>query len=412
MSSRLVRGIVALAFAWGPAAAWAQSTGTSTGASAGTAGWKDGFIIQSDTGDYRLQFAGLFQADGRFALDDSDELLVDTFLFRRVRPILQGRLARYFEFHVQPDFAGSAVNLRTAYLETRFSPAFRVRVGKDKTPFGLERLHSSASLLFVERAFPTSIAPDRDIGVQLLGDVRGGLLSYAAGVFNGVVDGGSAETDTNDGKDLAGRVVVRPFTARTGHPLAGLGVALAATRGTQSSTLPSFRTPAQQTFFTYDRNAVGEGLRHRISPQAFYYYKAIGGFAEYVRSTGHISRAAAGDDITHEAWQVAGSFVLTGESASDRGVRPARAFDPAKRQWGALQLAARYHTLDVDPRAAALGLLGSGSLRARAFAVGANWYLNPIVKWVVNVERTTFDGAAGENRPPEFALLVRNQIAF
>lgn len=408
MSNRLISGIVALALVGVPAAAWTQTTGTP----AGTAGWKDGFVLQSDTGDYRLQLSALMQADGRFGVDDSDELLVDTFLFRRVRPILQGRLARYFEFNLQPDFAGSAVNLRTAYIETRFSPAFRLRVGKDKTPFGLERLHSASHLLFVERAFPTSVAPDRDIGVQILGDVRGGLVSYAAGLFNGVVDGGSSETDTNDGKDLAGRVVVRPFTTKTGHPLAGLGVALAATRGTQPPTLPAFRTPAQQTFFTYDRNAAGDGVRHRISPQAFYYYKGIGGFAEYVRSSGRISTAAAGGDIVHEAWQVAGSFVLTGESASERGVRPARVFDPAKRQWGALQVAARYHALDVDPRAAALGLAGAGSRRARAFAVGANWYLNPIVKWVVNVERTTFDGAAGTARPPELALLVRNQITF
>jgi phosphate-selective porin OprO/OprP len=408
MSGRLVSGIVALALGGLPAAAWAQSTGTS----AGTAGWRDGFVLQSDTGDYRLQISALIQADGRFGLDDSDDLLVDTFLFRRVRPILQGRLARYFEFSVQTDFAGSAVNLRAAYVETRFSPAFRVRVGKDKTPFGLERLHSSAFLLFVERAFPTSVAPDRDIGVQILGDVRGGLVSYAAGIFNGVVDGGSAETDTNDDKDLAGRVVVRPFATRTDHPLAGLGVALAATRGTQPATVPSFRTPAQQTFFTYDRNATGEGVRHRISPQAFYYYKRFGGFTEYVRSRGRISTPAAGDDVLHEAWQLAGSIVLTGESASDRGVRPARAFDPAAGRWGALQVAARYHALDVDPRAAALGLAGSGSRRARAFAVGANWYLNPIVKWVLNVERTTFDGAAGAARPPELALLVRNQIAF
>lgn len=404
---RFAAGVVALAAAGVPAA-WAQAAGTPP-----PAGWRDGFVVQSEGGDYRLQVGALVQFDGRFGLDDPQETLADTFVIRRVRPIFQGRIARYFDFALVPDFAGGAVNLRNAYVETRLSPAFRIRVGKDKTPFGLERLQSVAHILFVERALPTGVAPDRDVGVQVLGDVPGGIVSYAAGVFNGAVDGASADADTNDGKDLAGRVVVRPFARATDHPLAGLGLAVAATRGTQPALLPSFRTSAQQTFFTYNRNAVGTGVRRRISPQAFYYNKAFGAFAEYVRSTADVtSGAVSGDGIVHESWQVAGSFVATGEPASDRGVRPARPFDPAKGRWGALQIAARYTALDVDDRVIPLGLAGSGATRARAFAAGANWYLNANIKWVVNVERTAFDGHVAGERPAEVVLLLRNQIGF
>lgn len=85
-------------------------------------------------------------------------------------------------------------------------------------PFGLERLHSAASLLFAERALPTRVAPDRDVGVHVLGDVLGGRVSYHGAVINGGPDGAAISTDTNDAKDLVGRAVVRPWAAHAGHP--------------------------------------------------------------------------------------------------------------------------------------------------------------------------------------------------
>lgn len=374
---------------------------------------QDGFVLQSADGDNRLQFNFLLQVEGRFAADDPQNNVVDTFALRRLRPILQGHVAKFFDFYFNPDFAGGVVNIRDAYVDTRFSPAFRIRVGKGKEPFGLERLHSAPHLTFVERALPTAVAPDRDIGILALGDLMGGVVSYAGGVVNGVADGAPADLDTNDGKDAVGRVVVRPLARSPDHPGAGLGLAFAASTGTQGAVLPAFRTSGQQIFFSYDHAAIGEGGRNRVSPQAFYYYKAVGAFGEYVRSRGSVRKDNIAHEITHESWQVAGSLVVTGEPASDRGVKPTVVFNPGNHTWGALQLAARYHVLTVDPAAMASGLAAAGSSReARAFTVGANWYLNPIVKWTFNVERTVFDGDPNGSRHVENAMLVQNQISF
>src|SRR5215204_2947326 len=95
------------------------------------AGWRDGFFIQSDNGDYRLQVGGLVHADGRFALGTEAETaaVTDTFLIRRIRPYLRGRFARNFEFYVNPDFAGGVVVLQDAYVDTVFAPSFRIRAG-------------------------------------------------------------------------------------------------------------------------------------------------------------------------------------------------------------------------------------------------------------------------------------------
>src|SRR5687768_956183 len=141
-----------------------------------TAGWRDGFFVQSEKGDFRLQIGALVHADGRFALADDNEAVTDTFVVRRLRPYLRGRFAQRFEFYVNPDFASGTLVLQDAYIDTVFSPAFRIRAGKFKTPFGLERLQAVSNIWFFERALPTSLVPNRDVGVQVLGDVGGGVF--------------------------------------------------------------------------------------------------------------------------------------------------------------------------------------------------------------------------------------------
>jgi len=384
----------------------ANAQSTPSGPSGGTV---PGFVIESNDGDNRLQFGGLLHIDGRHAADDPRPD-VDTFLMRRMRPIVQGRIARHFEYLFVPELAG-ARNVRDAYVDIRFSSAFGVRVGKGKVPFGLERLHGANSLLFAERALPTALGPDRQVGLQVLGSVLSGRVSYAAAVVNGRASGRN-DTDTDRNEEVAGRIIVAPWTNAPQHPLSGLGIGVAATTGGGPGALPIFRSAVQQTFFAY-ADGVREGHRHRLSPQGFYYRGPFGGFAEYVQSTTTIRQGAISRDVDHTAWQVAGSWVVTGEAASDHGVRPRATFDPTHGTFGALQVAARYHVLRVGTDAFTYLLAAPDASRtAEAYTVGVNWYLNPLVKWVFNLERTVFDGDAGSSRPAENAIVFRGQLSF
>jgi phosphate-selective porin OprO/OprP len=377
----------------------------------------DGLGVQSADGDFRLQIGLLVHADARFAVDDDSGAVIDTFAARRLRPYLRGRFARRFEFYFNPDFAGGTLVVQDAYVDTIFGPGFRIRAGKGKTPFGMERLHSASNLLFFERALPTALVPNRDLGVQVLGDVGGGVVSYLAGVMNGVPDGGSGDLDTNDGKDLSGRLIIRPFNrVPATHPARGLGVGISGSRGRQtgSAALPTFRTGIQQPFFSY-AGASADGTRTRYSPQAFYYFGPFGGLAEYVRTEVPIAGPGEREQITHTAWQVAGSWVLTGEGATDAGagVRPRANFDFGAGNWGAVQIAARYHTLEVDPAAVRLGFATPGSsTTADAWSVGLNWYLTPNFRYTFLFERAVFDGDPDGPRPAQNALALRTQINF
>src|SRR5206468_2061068 len=72
-------------------------------------------------------------------------------------------------------------------------------------------LQSAGDIVFVERALPANLVPNRDVGLQLYGDVLEGVFSYALGVFNGVPDAGNVDLDTNDSKETAARIFLQPF---------------------------------------------------------------------------------------------------------------------------------------------------------------------------------------------------------
>ena len=167
-----------------------------------TAGWNEGFFLQTPDGDNRLQIGFVAQADGRFALDDPLPI-TNTFVMRKVRPTFTGRVAKFIDFKIMPELAGTVV-LLDGYFDIRFSPKLRLRSGKDKTPVGYELLISDAYLIFPERSVVSLLVPNRDVGFQAQGDLAGGKLVYPGGIFNGnPPDGTSATTDvdTNNGKD-------------------------------------------------------------------------------------------------------------------------------------------------------------------------------------------------------------------
>ena len=380
-----------------------------------TTGFDNGFFIQSPDGATRLTLGFVAQTDGRFSVDDPLPI-VNTFTIRKIRPTFTGRLTKFFEFKVMPDFGNGTTVIQDAYFDTRFSQAFRVRVGKDKTPVGYELLIGDASLYFPERALASSLVPNRDIGVQAQGDLAGGKLTYAGGLFNGIPDGTSSTTelDTNSDKDFAARVVVQPWRSTTGSSaLSGLGFHVGGSVGTQANGLPSFRTSVGQTYFAYASGVTADGQRTRVSPAAFYFYKSAGVFGEYMLSTQDVARAGVTQPVSNHANEITVAYLLTGEAAGTGMPRPKRPFDPSNGSWGALQVLSRYSHLEIDGDVFVNNLQAPGSSgRADQWTFAANWYPTQFVKWYVTYERTTFDQNVAGSRPIENVILFRAQLAF
>ena len=304
-----------------------------------------GLAVTSPDGNYELKLCGYIQTDARFLLDDESQSTADSFLMRRVRPISEGTVAKQFYYRVMPDFAGASVTLQDAYAGWRQYPLAKVAVGKMKKPLGLESLASGSDLPFVERGITNNLVPNRDIGLQVSGELLNGKLSYQTGVFDGDPDGENvAALDSRDDKDFAGRIIMQPFLDAYG-PLQGLGFGISGTYGSElgaanSPNLGAYRTPAQVRFLKYratssavmvvdvkgketsitlspslETTAVADGDRYRFSPQGFFYWRQFGLFGDYVESTQSVSFADHNAPVTNAAWQVSAFLVLTGEDA-------------------------------------------------------------------------------------------------
>lgn len=390
----------------------------------------DGFFLRSPDGKFQIKLRGYTQFDSRW-LTRGEDAGDDTFVFRRVRPFVEGTVFEFIDFRVMPDFANSSLTLFDAYLNFRYLPQLQVQGGKFKPPLGLERLQSATALMFIERGFPTLLVPSRDLGAMVHGEVANGFVTYQIGGFNGVRDGGTQDFDTDDGKDVVGRLFLHPFRPIGNAWLDGFGIGAAGSWGEVDEQTPTaFRTiAASQNFFAYRaaeagfQAVTGEGERIRWSPQAYWYAGPVGVLGEYVASEQEVHRdftASPGTPsdkniLRHNAWQVAASIALTGENASYKGLIPSSPFDPFQGTWGAFEIAGRYNEIDFDSDAfPVFANADLSATRAQGWTAGLNWYLNRYIRVMVDFDHTWFNGgrAGDRDRPSEDTILTRLQLSY
>jgi phosphate-selective porin OprO and OprP len=388
-----------------------------------------GLNIRSADTNFAFALRGLLQIDSRTFFDNGGIMGVDGFILRRARPIFLGTLFRDFDFMFVPDFGGSTVQIQDAYINYRYDPALRLQVGKFKLPIGLEHLQSDPVTSFNERSLATDLVPNRNVGVELLGDISGGVVSYAAGVFNSTTDYNGTTTNANfdNNPSFVARVFLQPFRQSSTMALRGFGFGVggsyeidqAWTNTASTGLTPGYTTDGQQRFFAYTNGVVGRGTHWRVSPQAYYYCGPFGVLAEYVISDQEVRNVpkALTADLQNTAWEVSGGWVLTGEDASYTGLTPKHPFDPRNGHWGAVQLVGRYAELNVDkdtfPNFANPAVYASA---AKSWAAGVNWYLNRNLRFNLSYSHTKFDGGNGASatvtKQPEQVLFTRVQLAF
>jgi phosphate-selective porin OprO/OprP len=398
------------------------------------AGWKDGFFLESPNGDFKLKLRGYAQADARvFPLEEGDTG-TDSIFLRRVRPIFEGTVYKYFDFRIMPDFGQGQTVLQDAYARVNYWPYAQLTAGKFKSPLSLERLQSGAELTFIERSISSgNIAPNREVGIALGGSLLDDRLSYMIGGFNGSFDGGSNDGDTTSDKDVQGRIFAEPFKGTDVKPLRGVGIGFAGTYGqskAESIGGLQYKTAGRSNFFKFDTptgTVVNfDGTRMRWAPQAYWYWGPFGLMGEYITSDADLDKVVTpktgapthtNGSLKTDGWFVQASYVLTGEDASYRQVVPINNFDPANGRFGAFELAARASEVDINDEAFTEGFAkdGAATKNAIAYTGGLNWYLNKNFKLQLNYEHTDFDKEitfGKQARGSEDVFISRFQISY
>ena len=442
-------------------------------------GGENGFKITSSNKEHQLRIGSSIQTDYRNFLGDNPPAWIpgspgwyggvgpDSIFLRQARIILEGYVFNDIYFKLMPDFAqnsNSSNLIPDAFVDFAYQPKASLLVGKYKPSIGLERLQGDANTVFLERAFPTNLAPNRDMGLQLHGSfAKPGYIAekspgaidsknfftYQVGITNGTGDSGnialngalpnSASSFANN-KEFDGRIFAQPFQHSGYDWLEGFGVGVSGSFSNPDHlALVAQRTPlGQSQFIDYTQvngqtkgTLTSNGNANRIYPQAYWYKGPFGLMGEYVASTVTLnatSNTRGNNNLTqtNTASHVQLSYVVTGEDNQFEGVKPIRKFDPGKGTWGALQLAARWSQLTLDNDSFKLLDPTKSASEATEFTVGANWFLNKYSLIRFDYENVWFTGGAGTpgattngvtsyniaNRPSEQVLSTRFQLAF
>lgn len=444
-------------------------------------------VVSSDE-NFIMYLRALIQADASVFFDDNNSQPIasngddipDNLYMRRIRPIIEGTLWKYVDYRIMPDFAPgpsgtTSPKIFDAIADLRYFREASLAGGIMKAPVSLERLASATHLSFVERAWPTQLAPNREMGFMLHGEfdrpgypsdfsntgrnmtVTGNFpmymypdfFSYQVGVFNGTSNNGSLYSDNNDSKDFQGRVFSHPFIHSGIDPLEGLGIGMAGTYGNPNDTaLSSFQSPGLQTVFSYDAATRADGNAYRLYPQGYWIWGPFKLVGEYAVSNQDIANQVLpwkngynynkySMDENIEAWNITADYVLTGEQNSflNQGVKPRHNFNPFDGEWGALVLAARYTPVNFDKDT--FVNVGTASKpvypfadprksveSASTWALGLNWWLSLNTKLMFDYSQTDFSGGAVDvkpngaltntvvDRPTEKVFQTRVQVNF
>ncbi len=179
---------------------------------------QQGFTLTSVDDKFSLTMGGFIQPRYSYAVKDDGNPVatqrynVSEFRVRRAKLVLSGfAIPKDLTYKLQVEFAQIASEklLDDAFISYRIADEVQIRGGQAKVSFSRQWLAPGWGLEFIER----SVASDafyagRDIGVELNGKIRGGLVSYAIGGYGGAGQGRLNSTTDNA---IAARVEVSPL---------------------------------------------------------------------------------------------------------------------------------------------------------------------------------------------------------
>ena len=405
------------------------------------AGWNgEHFFIKSADGQFSISPYGYLDTDYRAYKGDGAPS--DTFLIRRARFGFQGNYGSHFDFAILTD-ANSTTGaiVRDAYLNVRIRPEFQFQAGQFKEPFAQETGIGATNLDFVERGFqsllyPSTVTAFRSPGIAFHGDIKGGIIQWWAGAFNG--RGGVTNNVTNE-PDFVGRLRFYPFRKGKSDWLKQLafGGSIDHARARGLSGDVSFSGALPDAAYTFFPQLAINGPIERYEGEFTYLKGPFAMRGEYVQSQqqrwdigtetpgglGFLSIPGVGA----KAWNIGSTFLLTGEKRPENGTPRVKSpfFGPDTpggkgRGLGAWEIALRYTGIQANaPGSSFLNyytpeFVPSYDYHTDEITFGVNWYPNYWVKYMVNVgvDQLHQPSATGQLPQNFFVILQRLQFRF
>lgn len=378
------------------------------------AGWdrdKGHAFLRSPDGAFETQFAGYAQLD--FRGYQSGDHPPNTFLVRRARLSIEGKLERYFDFRVEGDFADTASTaLRDFYVNIHRIDEFQLRFGQFRVPFSQEEMRSDNLQDFVERSLVNNLAPSRSPGLMASGMINKGAFEYQIGAFNGK---GLLAANNNGTPETAIRLRFTPWKNSGEFLSKGLIFGGAFTQG-RSLGGTSVRGQTESRSFTFFSPDAINGKYIRANGEVTWMLGPAAIRTEYDQTNQRRDNLGPGGrnlpGVVAKGYTAQLTYLLTGEEKPEVGVVAPKnnLFDDSngKQGFGAWELKFRYSNLQIADGTAK-------SNRAESFYFGPNWYMNRYVRYLLDVGFERFKDPVRTPRPGDrnfFVVLSRVQVAF
>ena len=375
------------------------------------AGWENNrAILRSEDGSFETQITGYGQLDGRsYAAGDHPP---NTFVLRRARMTLEGRVNRYFDFRIEGDFADTVgTPLRDLYVNVHRIDEAQFRFGQFKVPMSQEEIRSDAFQDFVERSLVNNLVPSRSPGIGMSGVINKGAFEYQIGAFNGK---GLLASNTSNTPEAALRLRFNPWKNTDLFWAKGLIFGGAFTQGRSNGGL-SVRGLTESRSSIFFQSDTVNGKYIRANGEFTWLLGTATIRAEYDQT--NQSRDNLGTNGTNlpgvvaKGYMAQATYLLTGETKPESAALSPRTnlFEGDKGHgFGAWELKFRYANLQIADGTAK-------SNRAETFYFGPNWYLNRFVRYVMDLGIERYKDPARSPNPADrnyFVMLNRIQVSF
>ncbi len=377
------------------------------------AGWNgEHAFLRSADGRFETNIAGYAQLD--FHGYQRGNHPPNTFLIRRARLGVEGRLMHDFEFRIQGDFADTTSTLlRDFYIRYHHVDSIQATFGQFRLPYSQEEMRPDDVQDFVERSLVNGLAPSRVPGLQISGSLRKGVFEYQAGAFNGK---GLLVNNTVGTPDTAVRLRFTPWKHSDSYWTKGFTFGGAYSMGRNPINGTSVRGQTESRSFTFFAPETVSGPLIRANGELTWTIGPAAFRAEYDQVNEF--RNALGANRTNLPGLVAKgymgqfTYLLTGEQKTESSaVKPRHPFfadEKGNRGFGAWELKVRYSSLQLDDRTAK-------SNRAQSVYTGVNWYLNNFVRYVLDFGFEHYRNPLLTPRPGDrnfFVILSRVQVGW
>ena len=406
-----------------------------------TAGWSgEHFFIKSPDGQFSISPYGYLDTDYRAYKGDGAPS--DTFIIRRARFGFQGNFGSHFDFAILTDAnATTGAIVRDAYLNVRIRPEFQFQAGQFKEPFAQETGIGATNLDFVERGLQSLLYPSpgtafRSPGMTLHGDIKGGIVQWWAGAFNG--RNGVNANNTNE-PDFVGRLRFYPFRKSKNDWVKqfafGGSIDHARSRGLSGDL--SFSGVMPDVAYNFFPSLRINGPIERYEGEFTYLYGPFGLRGEYVQmqqqryDIGSETPGGLGflsvPGVGAKAWNIHTTYLLTKEKRPENGTPRVKSplFGPDTpggkgRGLGAWEVALRYTGIQANAPGETFnnpftpGLVPTYDYHTDEITFGLNWYPNYWIKYQVNVAVDQLHQPSVTGQVPQnfFVVLQRLQFRF